>query len=134
MKILKTILFCLFGLALINSGLSKFFNYMPVPENLPEELVKDSAAMIEISWLMPLIAVTELLGGLLILIPRTRPLGILVIFPILVGILLTHLTVAPQGLPMVILLWLILFWMIADSWPNFRGLLAAHPAKLDHID
>lgn len=130
MKILKTILFCLFGLVLINGGLSKFFNYMPVPENLPEELIKDSMAMAEVSWLMPLVAAAELVGGLLILIPRTRPLGILIIFPVLVGGLLTHLTVAPQGLPMIIVLWLIALWMIADCWANFRGLFA-HPVKLD---
>ncbi|RZK64675.1 MAG: DoxX family protein, partial [Pedobacter sp.] len=41
MKTFKTILFSLFGLLLINGGLDKFLHYMPVPEQLPQELVKD---------------------------------------------------------------------------------------------
>lgn len=115
MKIVKTILFTLFGLMMINGGLSKFLNYMPPPKDLPEALLKDMAALAEISWLMPLVAVAELLGGLLLLFPRTRALGALVIFPVMVGILLTHITVAPDGLLIALVLWAILLWIIIDN-------------------
>lgn len=115
MKIVKTILFSLFGLLLINGGLNKFLNYMPVPEGLPEELMKDNAALMEISWLLPLIGFAEVLGGLLILIPRTRALGALVIFPVMTGILLTHIFVEPGGLPIAIVIWAILLWIIYDN-------------------
>ena len=46
----KKILFVvslLFGLMFINSGLNKIFNYIPVPENMPENMVKLMAAMME---------------------------------------------------------------------------------------
>jgi hypothetical protein len=43
----------LFGLLLINGGLNKFLNYMPVPEGLPVAFVRDNEAFLEISWLMP---------------------------------------------------------------------------------
>ena len=33
------------GLIFINAGLNKFFNYMPVPEDLPEDLMKLMQAM-----------------------------------------------------------------------------------------
>lgn len=115
MKIIKTILFSLFGLVMINGGLSKFFNYMPPPKDLPEALTRDNAAFAEISWLMPLLAFAELLSGILILIPRTRALGALVIFPVMVGILLTHITVAPEGLLIALVLWAILLWIIIDN-------------------
>lgn len=115
MKIVKTILFSLFGLLLINGGLNKFLNYMPVPEGLPEELMKDNAALMEISWLLPLIGFAEVLGGLFILIPRTRALGSLVIFPVMTGILLTHIFVEPGGLPIAIVIWAILLWIIYDN-------------------
>lgn len=39
----KKILFgvsLLFGLMFINAGLNKFFNYMPMPEDLPESMIK----------------------------------------------------------------------------------------------
>lgn len=113
----------LFGLLLINGGLNKFFNYMPVPENLPEPLVKDSMALIEISWLMPLIAMAELIGGLLILLPRTRALGILIVIPVMTGVLLTHLTVAPDGILMALVIWAIIGWIIWENRNKFLQLL-----------
>lgn len=105
----------LFGLLLINGGLNKFFNYMPIPENLPEPLIKDSMALMEISWLMPLIATAELTGGLLILFPRTRAMGVLIVIPVMVGVLLTHLTVAPDGILMALVIWAIIGGII---WEN----------------
>lgn len=122
-KKVLNVLSILFGLLLINGGLSKFFNYMPTPENLPEAVVKDNAALMEISWLMPLIALAEILGGLLILFPKTRALGALVIFPVMVGILLTHTFVAPSGLPMAIVLWAILLWIILDNKQKYLALI-----------
>ncbi len=123
MKIAKTILFSLFSLLLINGGLNKFFNYMPVPDGLPEELLKDNAAIMEISWLMPLVGFAEVLGGLLILIPRTRALGALVVFPVMVGVLLTHLTVAKDGLPIAFVIWGFLIWIIYDNRHKYTPLL-----------
>ncbi|OJU72590.1 MAG: DoxX family protein [Bacteroidetes bacterium 47-18] len=123
MKIVKTILFSLFGLLLLNSGLNKFLNYMPVPEGLPEALTKDNDAFAEISWLMPLVGFAEVLGGLLILVPRTRALGALVVFPVMAGVLLTHLTVAPGGLVMALILWSILLWIIIDNKQKYLPLI-----------
>jgi hypothetical protein len=113
----------LFGLLLINGGLNKFFNYLPVPENLPEPLLKDSMALLEISWLMPLIATAELIGGLLILFRRTRALGVLIVFPVMTGVLLTHLTVAPEGLVMALIIWLVLGWIIWENRSKFLLLI-----------
>src|SRR6056297_1972011 len=103
-KILN-ILSVLLGLLFLNGGLNKFLNYMPVPDDLPEPISKDNEALMEIIWLIPLIAAAEILGAILIFFPKTRALGALVIFPVMVGILLTHLFVAPEGLLMAILIW-----------------------------
>lgn len=55
----------LFGLMFINAGLNKFFNYMPMPEDMPESMTKLMAAFMQISWLMPLVAVAEIIGGII---------------------------------------------------------------------
>jgi putative oxidoreductase len=107
-KHIMTVLSILFGLLLINGGLDKFFHYMPIPENLPVEVVTDGIALLEIQWLMPLIGTAELIAGLLILIPKTRLLGALIFFPVFCGIFLTHITVAPDGLPIAIIMALLL--------------------------
>ena len=115
-----TVLSVLLGLLLINGGLNKFFNYMPVPEDMAEEIVKDFNAIMEISWLMPLIAIAEIIGGLLIIFPKTRALGAVVLFPIMVGILLTHIFVDLSGLPIAIVIWAIFLWIIFENREKYK--------------
>lgn len=117
------ILSVIFSLLLMNGGLNKFLNYMPVPDGLPEELIKDNLAILELVWLMPLIGTAELLGGFLILFPKTRALGALVVFPVMVGVLLTHLTVAPDGLVIAAVIWVILLWIIYENKEKYLPLI-----------
>jgi putative oxidoreductase len=108
MKQKITFVICLlFGLMFINAGLNKLLNYIPTPDDLPEAMVKMASAMAEISWLFPLIGIVEIVGGVLFIVPRLRALGAVIIFPILIGIVLTHITVAPSGLPVALILLLI---------------------------
>jgi hypothetical protein len=46
-----TVLSVLLALLFLNAGFNKFFNYLPVPEGLPDDLMRDNAALMEISWL-----------------------------------------------------------------------------------
>ncbi|MFC4873191.1 DoxX family protein [Negadavirga shengliensis] len=112
-----------FGLLLINGGLNKFFNYMPAPDDLPRELLNDFNALTEISWLMPLIGFAETLGGVLIILPKTRALGALIVFPVMVGVLLTHIFVDTSGLPIAILIWLVLLWIIFDNREKYLPII-----------
>ena len=105
----------LFGLEFINAGLNKFFNYMPIPEDLPENMVKLMSAIMEVSWLIPLVAFAEILGGLLFAIPKTRILGAMVIFPVIIGILLTNINSAPSDLPIALILLAINLWIIYEN-------------------
>jgi uncharacterized membrane protein YphA (DoxX/SURF4 family) len=118
-----TVLTVLFALMFINGGLNKFFNYIPVPPDLPAEMVKVNTALMEIVWLMPLIAVAELIGGILLLVPKFRALGAIIIFPIMVGIVHIHATVALSGLPLAILLALILIWIMWDNRTKYLQLV-----------
>jgi putative oxidoreductase len=105
----------LFGLMFINSGLNKFFNYMPMPKDMPENMMKAMTAFMEIGWLMPLIAVAEIAGGLLFITNKFRALGAIIIFPVLIGILLTHIIIAPSGLPFALVLLAIEIWVIIEN-------------------
>ncbi|MBP7346314.1 MAG: hypothetical protein RL135_1955 [Bacteroidota bacterium] len=118
-----TVATVLFALMFINGGLNKFFNYIPVPPDMPAELVKDNAAFMEIVWLMPLIAVVELVGGVLLLVPKFRALGAIILFPIMVGILLLHATVAVSGLPLAIILAGILVWILWENRTKYFPML-----------
>lgn len=113
----------LFALMMINGGLNKFFNYLPVPPDLPVDLVNDNAALLEIEWMMPLVASAELLGGILILFSKTRALGAIIVFPIVVGILLLHATVAPNELPIALVLVAVLGWMMFENREKYLQLI-----------
>jgi len=118
-----TVIYVLVGLVFINAGLNKFLNYMPVPEDLPETLVSMSMAMMEIGWLMPLVAIAEITGGALFTIKRFRALGAIVLFPVVTGVLIIHFTVAPSGLPIALILSAILIWSMIENRETYLGLI-----------
>ena len=113
----------LFGLMFINSGLNKFFNYMPMPNDIPEGLMKLMSAFMQIGWLLPLVAIVEITGGVLVILPKTRALGAIVILPIVVGILLTHAINAPSGLPVALILFAIELWIIIENRAKYLPMI-----------
>ena len=122
----KKILFViclLFGLMFINAGLNKFLNYIPVPDDMPEAMVKLTTALMSISWLMPLIATVEIVGGILFIIPKFRALGAIIIFPIVVGIVLTHTINEPSGLPVALILLLINLWVFFENREKYLPMI-----------
>jgi uncharacterized membrane protein YphA (DoxX/SURF4 family) len=109
------VLCLLFGLMFINAGLNKFFNYMPVPEDMPEDSMQMFTAMMQIGWLMPLIAIAEIIGGILFILPKVRALGAVILAPIMTGIMLTHFTIAQEGLTIVLPMLAIYLWVIYEN-------------------
>ena len=107
----------------INAGLDKFLHYMPMPE-IPEDAKKAFAAMMQLPWLLPLVGAVELIGGLLVLFPKTRTLGAIIILPVMVGILLHNLTVAPAeiGIGIAVVLLLINIWMLVDNKEKLQSI------------
>jgi uncharacterized membrane protein YphA (DoxX/SURF4 family) len=117
-----TVLSILFGLMMLNAGLNKFFLYMPMPE-MTEEQMTLFGAFETIKWLMPLVAVAEILGGILMAIPKYRALGAIVIFPVMVGIVLHHITHDPENLILPMILLVINLWAIVDNAEKYKGML-----------
>lgn len=105
----------LFGLMFINAGLNKFFNYMPMPKDMPQSMIKVMGAFMQIGWLMPLIAIAEIVGGVLFIPTKYRALGAIIVFPVVIGILLTNVFNAPSGLPIAVILLAINIWVIIEN-------------------
>lgn len=72
---------------------------------------------------MPLVGIAEIIGGLLIIFPKTRALGAIVVFLVMVGILLTHIFVAPEGLIIAVVIWAILLWIIVENRSKYMKLI-----------
>lgn len=97
---------------------------MSVPDDIPEEAMKMFIAMTEIIWLMPLIAIVELIGGILIIFPRLRALGALVNLPIMTGILIHHITLG-EGLLVPLALFIIIIWVLYEERRKYLPLIEA---------
>lgn len=117
------VIYLLFGLMFINAGLNKFFNYIPVPENLPESVMKMFMAMMEITWLMPLIATFEIIGGVLFIIPRFRALGAMVLVPIMTGIIIHHLSLGFGLFPIPLVMGVIHLWAIIENKEKYLPMI-----------
>ena len=113
----------LFGLMFINSGLNKFFNYMPVPKEMPEDMMKLMTSFLSIKWLMPLVAVAEIIGGVLFITNKYRALGAIIIFPVMIGIVLTHIVNLPSALPLALVLFAINLWVIFENKEKYMPMI-----------
>lgn len=122
----KKILFVvslLFGLMMLNAGLDKLFHYMPMPEDVSPALVTAFNAFMQIGWLLPLVGVVEIVGGILIMVPRTRALGALVLLPVFAGITVVNSITDTTGLPIVLVLLAILGWIMYDNRERYLQLI-----------
>lgn len=113
----------LFGLMMINGGLNKFLNYIPMQE-MPEAATKLMAAFVESSWLMSLLAVIEIIAGILIIIPKTRALGAIMIFPITIGIVFFHIFQDSSGMIMGFVLLAINLWIIFENREKYMPMIS----------
>jgi putative oxidoreductase len=112
----------LMALMLINSGLNKFFNYM----DLPKMSMGATATMIAFSksgWLMQLVAVVEIAGGILFALPKYRPLGVIVLLPVIVGILLFHIVQEPSGLVPAIIMTALAGYVIFENQDRYKPMI-----------
>src|SRR5687768_16563549 len=105
MKYLPAIAGVLLGLLFIMSGVVVLFNLVkapPIPEGTPMSMFMGAFGP---TGYMTFIKVLEVLGGVLVAIPRTRNFGLLILGPIIVNILAFHIFITKgEGLmnPMLI--------------------------------
>lgn len=120
MKIAIIIIRVLLGGMFIFASVPVLFN-IPMGK-MPQMTADQTTFMTGIKvakYLFPLIKVTELVAGLMLLIGRTAPLATIIIFPITLNIFLYHAFLGPKELPIVgamLLLNLFLFYAYRQKY------------------
>jgi uncharacterized membrane protein YphA (DoxX/SURF4 family) len=118
---LPTIARILLGLPLVVFGLNPFFNFMPKPETLPPFV----EALIKSGYMMPLIGITLLIVGVLLLVNRFVPLALALFAPFILNSIAFHVFLERSGLP-IALVFLVFELYLAWAYRNaFRPMLAA---------
>ena len=125
MKHLPTIAGIVLGLLFIFSAVVVLFNLMPTPPMPAGTPMAMFMGAFGPTGYMTFIKVLELLGGVLVAIPRTRNFGLLVLGPIIVNILAFHLFVMKGGFenPMLILVVALAVYLLWVERKAFAGLL-----------
>lgn len=115
----------LLGLIFAASGVSFFLTATPPMEGPIATFFQGMAAT---QYFFPLLKITEIICGLLLISGRFVPLALIVLAPILVNIVLVHAFLAPQGIFLAILLGVMevyLAFLSAEYSPRIRALFQA---------
>ena len=131
MKIAARIAAALLGLLFVVTGVMYMLDLVPMPPPPPEgtPIAKFGSAMWETGY-MTFVKILEITGGLLVMIPRTRAIGLLILTPVIVNIIAFGVFIAGgEGLfnPLYIFIVSTTIFLI---WTHRRGLaaLATDPA------
>jgi uncharacterized membrane protein YphA (DoxX/SURF4 family) len=109
MRIASIIARYLLGLIFLVFGLNGFLHFIPMPP--PKGLAAQFGGAIFVSHYWVVIFGLQVIGGLLLLVNRFVPLALVLLGPVIVNIFFFHALMAPEGLPLaivVVVLWVIL--------------------------
>ncbi|MEA2625169.1 MAG: hypothetical protein QOD06_1214 [Candidatus Binatota bacterium] len=118
MKIATLIARIALGLVFVVFGLNGFLQFIPQPPTMPEAVVSFMGGLAATRYLLPLLFATQIVGGALLLAGLV-PLALVILAPIIVNIVALHIFVAPDGLPIAIVvaaLAVFLAWRHRDSY------------------
>jgi putative oxidoreductase len=124
-KHLPTLAGILLGLLFLMASIPVLFNLIP-PDKMPappNEEAKQFMGAFGPTGYLTFIKVLELVGAILVMIPKTRNAGQLVLGPIIINILAYHAFIVKGGLfgPMIIaivVLSLYLLWVERRAWAS----------------
>jgi uncharacterized membrane protein YphA (DoxX/SURF4 family) len=92
-KCLPTIAGILLGMCFVAASVPVLFHLVPIPKMTEGTPIAHFMAAFAPTGYMTFVKVCELVGGILVAIPRTRNLGLLVLGPIIVNIIVFHICV-----------------------------------------
>jgi putative oxidoreductase len=127
MKIAATIARYLLGIIFVFFGSNILFHFLPNPPMPPGPMADFSGALM-VTHYIHVVAFFQIVPGILLLINRYVPLALALLAPVIVNILLTHLLMAPSGIPVAVLvtiLWILVFLRVRSAFmPLFQSRLA----------
>ncbi|GEP45317.1 hypothetical protein [Brevifollis gellanilyticus] len=121
MKIAAAIAGILLGGLFIMSASMVLFKLAPMPEIPKDTPPYHFMTAVGPTGYMTMVKIVELLGGLMVLVPKTRNIGLLFLGPVIVNIVAFHQFVAKDGIfqPMLLgiaALSLFLLWVERARW------------------
>ncbi len=114
------------GLVFVVFGLNGFLHFLPQPA-MPQEAIAFFGALAASHYMLPLLFAQQIVGGALVLAGMV-PLGLAILAPVIVNIVAFHLFLAPDGMPLAIVvgaLALFLAWTYRRAYAPLFALRSA---------
>ena len=122
MKHLPTIARILLGLMFVFGGVTGLFQLVEQPE-VGEEAAAFMGAIMDSGYLWPVIKVTEIVCGVLLILGMFVPLALVVLAPVALNILLFHVFLEPSGLPIGLFLLVLGLYLAHQHRESFSAVL-----------
>lgn len=116
----------LLGLVFVVFGLNFFIGFLDVPSPPADTPAAAFMGAMYTTGFLTMVKVLEIIGGVLVAIPKTRNFGLLVLGPIVVCILAFNVFIAPGGwtqppVILVVALSAFLLWSAKDSFAKLAN-------------
>lgn len=122
MKTTTIIARSLLGLVFAVFGSNAFLHFIPMPPP-PAGFAGDYMKALFGSGYFYVVAVTQVLGGLLVLSGRFTALGLVFLGPVIVNILCFHIFLNHEGLPLACVVAVLALFLLWQKRGNFAGIL-----------
>jgi uncharacterized membrane protein YphA (DoxX/SURF4 family) len=123
MKILTLIARLLLGLTFVVLGLNGFLNFLSMGP-MPTGLAGQFLGALVLSHYFWVVAALQIAGGVLLLVNRFVPLGLVLLGPVIVNILLYHLLLNRAGIALAIVVTVLWFVVFYAQRQYFSGIFA----------
>lgn len=122
---LSLILRLVLGLIMVIFGLNKFFDFLPPMEGLPDKATAFFGALIATGYMIKLIAISEIIGGLLLLIGKWIPFALVFLTPIILNIFFFHMFLdLSQNMVLALVVTIIHLILLYKYKNSFNGLFS----------
>ncbi|MYA07246.1 MAG: DoxX family protein [Holophagales bacterium] len=122
MKHLPLIARILLGLLFVFGGVTGLFELVEQPE-VGEEAAAFMGAIMDTGYLWPVIKVTEIVCGVLLILGVFVPLALVVLAPVALNILLFHVFLEPSGVPIGLFAVVLGLYLAHQHRESFSGVL-----------
>jgi putative oxidoreductase len=111
-------------------GSNFFLHFLAMPAPEPDSAPARFFGVVGTSGWMHVVAVCQIVGGLLVLSGVLTPLGLVVLGPVIVNIQLYHLFIDHQFNPVAAGVLVLEVFLIWRYWPHFAPQFSVHPRQV----
>jgi putative oxidoreductase len=128
MKIAVVIARVLLGLVFLVFGLNFYLHFIP-NQTMPGDAGTLAGLLFQHGW-FTFYGILYLVAGVLLVVGRYVPVGLVLLGPIIVNILLFHLTLAPKGIGPGLVCAVLEAFLIYAYWPAFAPIFSRDVARV----